>query len=97
MKTWLFVLLATSVFAVPHGRSSNPTHHQHSHEHNEFVWAHDNNDHHDFSWVRGVNYVPSTSHNDIATWYDYDRELVQQELTFAKQSGFNAVRVFMSC
>jgi hypothetical protein len=50
----------------------------------------------DWSWVRGVNYVPSTSHNDVATFQDYDPALVEVELAFAAQSGFNAVRTFLS-
>eukprot|EP01048_Picozoa_sp_COSAG05_P013075 COSAG05_NODE_1359_length_5097_cov_2.531813_2_plen_640_part_00 len=47
------------------------------------------------SWVRGANYVPSSSHNDLATWVDYDEALVAQELRWAGASGFNAVRVFL--
>ena len=50
----------------------------------------------DFRWVRGVNYVPSTSHNDVATWQDYDPALVASELGYARAAGFNAVRVFLS-
>ena len=50
----------------------------------------------DFSWVRGVNYVPSTAHNDVGTWQDYNKTLVEQELGFARRSGFNAVRTFLS-
>jgi len=49
----------------------------------------------DLSWVRGINYVPSTSRNDVATWQDYSRPLVEQELAFAQRSGFNAVRTFL--
>jgi len=50
----------------------------------------------DFRWVRGINYVPSTSHNDVATWQDYDPALVASELGYARAAGFNAVRVFLS-
>ena len=50
----------------------------------------------DLRWVRGVNYVPSTSHNDVATFQDYNATLVEAELAFAAASGFNAVRVFLS-
>ena len=49
----------------------------------------------DFSWVVGVNYVPSTSHNDVATWQDYNETLIESELHYATVSGFNAVRVFL--
>lgn len=50
----------------------------------------------DYSWVRGVNYVPSTAHNDVATFQDYNKTLVERELGFARRSGFNAVRTFLS-
>ena len=49
----------------------------------------------DFSWVRGANYVPSYSHNDVQTLVDYNPATVEQELGFAAQSGFNAVRTFL--
>ena len=49
----------------------------------------------DFSWVAGVNYVPSTAHNDVATWQDYDEVQVETELGYAAAAGFNAVRVFL--
>lgn len=48
-----------------------------------------------YTWVRGVNYVPSTSHNDVQTWQDYNSTLVEIELGYAAASGFNAVRVFL--
>lgn len=50
----------------------------------------------DYTWVRGVNYVPSTSHNDVATFQDYDRAQVVTELGYAASAGFNAVRIFLS-
>jgi len=43
-----------------------------------------------------VNWVPSTSHNDVATFQDYDPALAEAELGFAAAAGFNAVRVFLS-
>ena len=49
----------------------------------------------DFSWVVGINYVPSTSHNAVATWQDFDSALVNRELGFAAAAGFNAIRVFL--
>jgi hypothetical protein len=49
----------------------------------------------DLSAVVGVNYVPSTSHNDVATWQDYNTTLVHSELAYAVSSGFNTVRVFL--
>jgi hypothetical protein len=50
----------------------------------------------DYAWVRGVNYVPSTSHNDVATFQDYNRSQIAAELGFAAKAGFNAVRIFLS-
>ena len=50
----------------------------------------------DLRWIRGVNYVPSTSHNDVATWQDYNRTLVEEELEYAASIGFNAIRMFLS-
>jgi hypothetical protein len=46
--------------------------------------------------VRGVNYVPSYSRNDIQTWEDYDQATVERELSYAQGVGFNAVRVFLN-
>ena len=46
--------------------------------------------------VRGVNYVPSYSRNDIQTWMDYDAATVERELGYARDVGLNAVRVFLS-
>lgn len=51
--------------------------------------------HDDFAWVVGINYVPSTAHNDVAFWQDYNETLVDSELVYASSSGFNAVRVFL--
>ncbi len=50
----------------------------------------------DLRWIRGVNYVPSTSHNDVATWQDYNQTLVEEELEYATSIGFNAIRMFLS-
>ena len=47
------------------------------------------------STVAGVNYIPSTAHNSMAIWLDYDTDLVERELTFAQQAGVNTVRVFL--
>jgi hypothetical protein len=49
----------------------------------------------DLKWVRGVNYVPSTAHNDMGIWLDYNATLVKEELGYAGASGFNAVRIFL--
>jgi hypothetical protein len=49
----------------------------------------------DFSWIKGVNYVPSTAHNSVALWQDYNESLVEEELRYAAASSFNAVRVFL--
>lgn len=49
------------------------------------------------SWagVRGVNYVPSYSQNPVSTWMDYDAAVIERELGFAHNTGFNVVRVFL--
>ena len=50
----------------------------------------------DLRWIRGINYVPSTSHNDVATWQDYNHTLVTEELGYASSIGFNTIRIFLS-
>lgn len=47
--------------------------------------------------VRGVNYVPSYSHNPIETWMSYNRSIIERELSMASDTlGMNSVRIFMS-
>lgn len=50
----------------------------------------------EYSWIKGFNYVPSTAHNDIEFWRDYDEVLVERELGYAKRLGLNCVRPFLS-
>lgn len=50
----------------------------------------------DYSWIKGFNYVPSSAHNDIEFWRDYDMELIERELGFAKRLGLNCARPFLS-
>lgn len=47
------------------------------------------------AWIRGVNYVPSWSRNDIHTLEDYNASVVEEELAHAAFNGFNAVRLFL--
>ena len=49
----------------------------------------------DYSWVRGVNYVPSYARNDVQTWMDYDSEIIDRELEIASDLKLNSVRVFL--
>lgn len=48
-----------------------------------------------YSWVKGFNYVPSHACNDIDFWRDYDKELVERELGYAKRLGLNCARPFL--
>lgn len=50
----------------------------------------------DYKWLKGFNYVPSYAQNDIELWRDYDPEVIERELGYAKRLGFNCVRVFLA-
>ena len=49
-----------------------------------------------YSWVRGVNYIPSYALilNDVMDYYDHD--IIEKELTLAHEAGFNSVRMWFS-
>lgn len=47
----------------------------------------------DFSWIRGVNYIPSTATWDFFTADVWDAALVERELGYAHDLGLNALRV----
>ena len=49
-----------------------------------------------YSWIKGFNYVPSYARNDIEFWRDYDGEIVEREMGYAKRIGFNCARVFLA-
>jgi len=50
----------------------------------------------DFSWMRGANYVPSYSRNDLQTWLDFDPAVIDRELGHAEKLKLNTVRVFLN-
>ena len=49
----------------------------------------------DFSWIRGANYVPSYARNDVQIWMDYDPEVIDRELSYAKKMKLNSIRIFL--
>lgn len=49
----------------------------------------------DYSWIRGANYVPSYARNDVQLWMDFDSEIIDRELGYAKKLNLNTVRVFL--
>lgn len=48
-------------------------------------------------WMVGCNFVPSTAVNSTEMWQSctYDEKTIQVELEWAKQIGFNTIRVFL--
>eukprot|EP01006_Ploeotia_vitrea_P012478 TRINITY_DN33046_c0_g1_i1.p1 TRINITY_DN33046_c0_g1~~TRINITY_DN33046_c0_g1_i1.p1 ORF type:complete len:339 (+),score=19.64 TRINITY_DN33046_c0_g1_i1:30-1019(+) len=52
--------------------------------------------HNELAYVRGANYLPSYSHNDVQTWIDFDAGLVDRELGWARSKlDLNTVRIFL--
>ncbi|CAM4260420.1 family 43 glycosylhydrolase [Paenibacillus endophyticus] len=49
----------------------------------------------DWSWVQGAVFVPTNVVNQIEQWRNYDHEINDRELSYAKTYGINFVRVFM--
>ncbi len=49
----------------------------------------------DFAWIRGANYVPSYSRNDVQTWMEFDPAVIDRELGYAEKLRLNCVRVFL--
>lgn len=49
----------------------------------------------EFGTLRGANYVPSYSPNDVQTWADFDADVVSRELGYAERLKLNCVRVFL--
>jgi len=49
------------------------------------------------AWMVGANFVPSTAVNELQMWQveDYDQATIERELGFAKDLGFNTMRVFL--
>ena len=48
-------------------------------------------------WIVGCNYTPSTAVNQIEMWHKdtYDAATIEKELGWAKELGFNSMRVFL--
>jgi hypothetical protein len=49
----------------------------------------------DWNRQRGVNYIPSYARNAQDIWRHYDARIVEQELTYARRIGFDAVRIWL--
>lgn len=50
-----------------------------------------------FGWVIGCNFVPSYAVNQIEMWNEdtFNPAVIKRELTWAKDIGFNSVRIFL--
>jgi len=50
-----------------------------------------------WEWLRGANFQPSTAINQLEMWQaeTFDRETIDKELGWAKDIGFNAMRVYL--
>lgn len=48
-------------------------------------------------WMVGANFIPSTAVNELQMWQvqDYDQATIERELGYAKNLGFNTMRVFL--
>ena len=46
--------------------------------------------------MRGVNYIPSYAHDTIDIWRMFNRDIVDRELGFAEDMGFNCTRIFIN-
>jgi len=48
-------------------------------------------------WIVGNNFIPSTAVNELEMWQaeTYDPTTIDRELTWASQTGFNTIRVFL--
>ena len=49
-------------------------------------------------WLVGCNFLPSTAVNDIEMWQKgtFDPKTIDRELGWARELGFNTVRVFLN-
>ncbi len=49
-------------------------------------------------WLVGCNFLPSTAVNDVEMWQrdTYDAKTIDRELGWARELGFNTVRVFLN-
>ena len=49
-----------------------------------------------YGQLRGFNYVPPASNNDIDMWRDYDAAAVERDMAIAQAAGFDFCRVFLN-
>ena len=49
----------------------------------------------DYAAIRGVNYVPSFASTSVGAWKDYDSDVIERELDYARRLHLNSVRVFL--
>ncbi|MDR0732291.1 MAG: cellulase family glycosylhydrolase [Treponema sp.] len=49
-----------------------------------------------YKWLKGFNYVPSNSRNDIEFWRDYDPAVIEREMGYASRLGLNCARPFLA-
>ncbi|MBP1963371.1 family 43 glycosylhydrolase [Paenibacillus aceris] len=49
----------------------------------------------DWSWVKGAVFVPTNAVNQVQQWEEYDHDINDRELSYAKAYGINFVRVFL--
>eukprot|EP01048_Picozoa_sp_COSAG05_P009884 COSAG05_NODE_838_length_7045_cov_19.123956_4_plen_208_part_00 len=50
----------------------------------------------DYASLKGFNYFPAASMNDIDMWRDYDEAAVERELGWAAKAGFNFCRAWFN-
>ena len=48
-------------------------------------------------WLRGCNFIPSTAINQLEMWQadTFDLATIERELGWAKDLGFNSIRVYL--
>lgn len=47
-------------------------------------------------WLIGCNFLPRSAVNDIEMWQEFDAVTIDRELGWARQLGYNSVRVFIN-
>ena len=93
MKNWLLLLCLSLCVLVGSASSSEPPAPSDSKPGDvvpDLSWKKD-----DFKWIKGANYTPSYASNDVVTWNDFDAEVVDRELGYAKKLGLNSVRTWL--
>lgn len=49
-----------------------------------------------YSHTKGFCYMQSNTFNNIAFWRDYDEEIIERDLDYAKRLSLNSARVFLN-